>query len=215
VSLGLFKFLLVVEALQFLSYTVHPSFDFVSNNSFVDFGRGFFEIWTLQFVLYKGDPTTILIILYSALFVHLAVIPLISECYYYKHGTKKSAFQDYSFQIMNMYAIMSITILPIPLYNIFMAIVFCDPNSPITRNFQCYEGIYYLHFGAAILGLVLLSILSILNCIVYIEINHSSQKPFASPSSRLNIMKLFMKILIVEYFTIFFQSKLAHYFAFV
>ena len=151
-------------------------------------------------------------ILYAAFLLQILILPLFYVTYFYKHGTKKTTIQDYSFKALNLYAILSITILPIPMYNIFLAFIFCNEQSPITQNFTCYVGFYYLHAACAMLGCLLLSINTILNCIIYIETNHSSTKPFAAPPSRLNIIKLLFKILIVLYFVLFFNGRFGQYF---
>jgi len=109
-------------------------------------------------VLHGGAPTTLLIMLYLVAGFHLLLIPCIYVVYKYTHGKKKTTIEYQAFTILNFYAIASITCLPLPFYNVLLAFIFCDSNQPITANFQCYQGIYYLHFVTAIIGMILLSL---------------------------------------------------------
>jgi len=76
--------------------------------------------------------------------------------------------------IMSVYALLLTTILAIPFFNIFIAIIYCNSKSDIDQNITCYKGIYFLHFGAAILGLVIYLIFVFCFTFLYIDINPNS-----------------------------------------
>ena len=119
---------------------------------------------------------------------------------------------DYTFKILNFYIVTLTSITFIPFLNVFIGIIFCNPNSPITRNFECYEQFYYIHLTVAILGIIILILFSIICGLLYIDTNITSNIPFASPPSKLGLFKLFIKAALVIYYTILFDSSFGKYF---
>jgi hypothetical protein len=144
----------------------------------------------------------LLILLYCITGFHILLIPCIRIVYKYKHGKKKSTTEEYAFSILNLYAMALLTCLPLPFYNVLMSFAFCDNTQPIMRNFVCYEGIYYLHFSTAVLGMILLSIFSVICNLIYIRTSPCSTAPFASPPTKLNIIKWVYKVAIMLFYTI-------------
>ena len=69
-------------------------------------------------------------------------------------------------------------------------------------NFQCYQGIYYIHFGTAILGTLLLTLFVFFFNVIYIQTSFCSTVPFAAPPTKFNVIKLTYKIIITLFFTI-------------
>jgi len=116
---------------------------------------------------------------------------------------------------LNIYAVCLLTISVIPFYNIFIAVTFCFKNSPITENFECYNGFYYVHFSIGILGILITSFFAILAALIYIDTNLNSKIPFAAPGSKLNIIKLFIKIILTIYYTVFYTKTFHKYMVFV
>jgi len=73
------------------------------------------------------------------------------------------------------------TIAAIPSYNIFIAIIYCNTNSPISKEFDCYEGFYIVHLTIACIGCFILAFFSITFILIYIDLNPCSTIPFAAP----------------------------------
>lgn len=77
-------------------------------------------------------------------------------------------------KIMSIYALLLTTILAIPFFNIFIAIIFCSSKSDIDQHITCYKGIYFLHLGAAIVGLIIYLIFVFGFTFLYVDLNPNS-----------------------------------------
>lgn len=104
---------------------------------------------------------------------------------------------------MNYYAVLIITISTIPIYNIFIAVIFCFDDSRIPISMNCYEGVYFIHFTVALIGLMVFLAIAIIISLFYIDTNLASKLPFASPSSKFNVFRLFLKLVITSYYLLF------------
>ena len=120
--------------------------------------------------------------------------------------SKNSATVIFCMKILNMYALCICTILTLPIFNIFWSFLLCYKESPMTQNFECYEGVYIVHLVVSIAGLALSLIFSLTFTLLYIDLNPCSQLPFAAPQSRLNVFRLLLKIVIPLWFTVFLRS---------
>lgn len=126
-----------------------------------------------------------------------------------KKKNNNSTVHTYSVRILSVYGLLLTTVAALPSYNIFIAILYCNKKSPISKNFECYEGLYLLHFAVALLGCFVLLVFSAIFTLTYIELNPFSTIPFASPQSKLNLFKLLIKISLPIYTTLFFDSKMS------
>jgi len=64
-------------------------------------------------------------------------------------------------------------------------------------TYTCYEGFYWIHFTVAFLGLIVTFFFSLNISLFYIDTNLYSKKPFASPASKINVYKLFVKVALI------------------
>jgi hypothetical protein len=110
-------------------------------------------------------------------------------------------------KLLNFTALMTVTVFTVPFYNVLMSILMCYKDSPVSKDFKCYEGTYYIHFSFACLGMVIMVLFSLIFSLLYIDQNPCSQHPFAGPQSRLSIFRLFLKISIPLYFLIDYQKN--------
>lgn len=147
-----------------------------------------------------------LVALYVTFVVHIFLIICIYIAYKFEHGKKKTTTQDYAFSILNLYAVASRTILPIPLYNLFLAFLVCETGSPIHSEFTCYQGIYYLHFFVALIGFILVVIFSFICALIYMDTYLNSVIPFASPPNKIPLFKLCIKIWLIVYKSFYWDS---------
>ena len=115
---------------------------------------------------------------------------------------KSSTILTYSLRIISVYALLINTILTIPFFNSFFAVIYCSRNSPIHKNLDCYNGLYFLHLSMAILGLIIFISFSLLFTFLYIDLNPNSSIPFACSQSQTILFKLFLKFILPLYSTI-------------
>ena len=118
---------------------------------------------------------------------------------------KVSAVFAYSVKILSFFALLINTILAFPLMSVFLSAIFCFENDNIHGNLTCYDGIYFLHLIIGVLGLLLFLIFSIMFILLFADLNPWSTVPFASPQSRLPLIRLVLKLILVLYFTLDFH----------
>ena len=115
---------------------------------------------------------------------------------------KSSTFLTYSLKIFSLYALLLNTIITIPFFNIFLATLYCQKDSPVHPNTSCYSGLYFLHIASAIIGMILMLIFCFMFTLLYIDLNPNSSIPFASPQSKINLFRLAIKFILPLYFTL-------------
>ena len=94
---------------------------------------------------------------------------------------KASNFLTYGIKLLSTYGLLLNTIFALPFYNIFIAFIYCNSESGIHRNISCYQGLYYIHFICAILGIIFLVILTLFFTVLFIDLNPNGEIPFAGP----------------------------------
>lgn len=63
------------------------------------------------------------------------------------------------------------TVLLIPFLNVYVAMVICDPDSPINKNTECYGGIHMINLCIASIGLLILLLFVFLISFFFINLN--------------------------------------------
>ena len=96
-------------------------------------------------------------------------------------NVKASNFLTYGIKLLSTYGLLLNTIFSLPFYNIFIAVIYCNDESEIDKNITCYQGMYYIHFICAILGIIFLIILTLFFTILFIDLNPNGEIPFAAP----------------------------------
>lgn len=91
------------------------------------------------------------------------------------------------------------TVLTIPFANAFFAAFYCNSEDEIHGGLECYAGIYWLHLILAVLGFMLYLLLCTLYSLLYADINPNSTIPFASPQTRIGLLKFILKLALPLY----------------
>ena len=118
-----------------------------------------------------------------------------------------STFLTYSLKIFSLYELLLNTIATIPLFNVFFATFECNSSDPIHDGTSCYQGIYFMHLTAGIIGLILILFFIFMSTLLYVEINPNPAIPFAAPQSRLGLIKLMLKIALPLYILMDYNVK--------
>jgi hypothetical protein len=84
-------------------------------------------------------------------------------------------------RILSVYGLLLTTVAAVPSFNIFIAVLYCNKNSIISKDFNCYEGFYLLHFTVAFVGIFIFAVFSMVFTLTYIDLNPCSSIPFAAP----------------------------------
>jgi len=115
---------------------------------------------------------------------------------------KTSTILAYSLKILSIYGLLLNTVFVLPFFNIFIAALFCKSDDRIHGDLTCYQGVYFAHLVVAIIGLIILFFTAVLFNMLYIDLNPCSVIPFAAPQSRLNLLRLALKIALAIYATV-------------
>lgn len=82
------------------------------------------------------------------------------------------------------------TILPLPVFNSYLATIICNTSSTFTSNVNCSSPIYYVHLSVALIGLIKFIFLCLIFSYLYIDMNPCSKIPFACPQTIMPLIKL-------------------------
>lgn len=200
----LYKLLVFIEMIQILYYSIHPNLSFLWNATALDYLRTIIQYFQINSIIEEGNANVILVIMYfvfSINFIALIMI-IVTSCRISSTQRNKSTFLTYGIKILSGYGLLLNTIIAIPFYNIYIAVLYCKEDSSISQNFTCNQGIYILHIVISVFGLIFLVMLSMLFTNLYIDLNPNSTIPFAQPQSSTNFFKLILKIFLPFYMII-------------
>lgn len=147
VSPFIYKFLVLIEAIQLLYFSIHPYLYFLWDTVFFQYIKTIVQYFQINFILTMGTYSMFIIILYIAitvLFLMLLLITISSYQIVYAHR-KISSFLAYMIQIISSFAVLINTVLFIPFFNVLFAAIYCDSRASIHFQTTCYQGIYFLH----------------------------------------------------------------------
>lgn len=161
-------------------------------------------ILQLDALLEQNDENFFIIALYivfAIIFLNLLLFFFITFRIQ-KSRKKTSTILTYFIKIFSIYALLLNKILAIPFFNILLGTLICFEDDKLHGNLSCYSGIYFLHFVIALLGLIIQLFFSIFFHLLFIDLNPCSNLQFAAPQSRLNLIRLMIKLALPLYIII-------------
>jgi len=87
-------------------------------------------------------------------------------------------------------------VLALPIFHIYLAVLVCNDESKVRGDLVCYEGIYFLHFIVALLGIAIQMFIAIPSILYSCDLNPFSSAPYASTQNRPLLYRLYMKLLL-------------------
>lgn len=195
--------------IQVIYYSIHPNLNFLWDTKSIDYLRVVIQYFQINSILENGNSSVVLTILYFVFSLNILVIIMIItiSCKMSAAQKNKSTFLTYGIKILSGYGLLLNTIATIPFYNIYLATIYCKQDSPVTKEFTCNQGVYILHLLVSIFGIIFQLVLSLLFTTLYIDLNPSSNIPFAAPQSSTNLFRLVVKIFLPFYMIIDYTEK--------
>ena len=86
--------------------------------------------------------------------------------------------------------------LALPLLHIYLSVLICVDGNKVHGDLVCYKGTYFIHFFAALLGIIGLLAMTITSIISNSERNPFSNTPHASTQNRPLLYRLYMKFIL-------------------
>lgn len=124
-------------------------------------------------------------------------------------GNKKpSTLLNYSKKFAAFSAVLMTTVFNLPFLHISVASLYCNAQDSIHVGFECYSGIFLVHFAFGIILALLTLFFVAISMAFFIEMNPFSKLPFSSPRSNMPIIKLLLKLFFVLLFTIDYLGNL-------
>jgi PAS domain S-box-containing protein len=125
---------------------------------------------------------------------------------------KTSAVLNYILKTLSLLIILFLTILAMPLFQLFVTPILCSTQSPYNPVGQCFQGNHSVYFGIGIAMLLLYLLCSVILVTLYADINPCSSIPFAGPQSRISMAKSAYKMIVVIYYNLDYEGKYVQYF---
>lgn len=130
---------------------------------------------------------------------------IVITCQLVRTKKKSSTFLTYSIKLFSLYAALLPTIFTIPFAQVFFATFFCKEDDNVHGDIECYTGLYWLHLIIGAIGFIFFIVLCLLFSLLYAEINPISNIPFASPQTRIGLIKLLFKLALPLYIVLDYQ----------
>lgn len=130
----------------------------------------------------------------------LMLLTAVATTYKLTRSKKKtSTIVTYSLKALSGYSLLMTTFFALPIFNVYFGTIICYDDDFIHGNLECYSGIYFLHLVIGIIGLVLHLVVMFYLNYLYIDLNPWSTIPFAAPQSKINFVRLALKIALALY----------------
>lgn len=118
----------------------------------------------------------------------------------FKRNRQKISRNMYIFlKISSIVAIIVNTFLVLPLCHLYFSVLICYDDNRIYEGLECFEGTHILHSFVSILGLLMLTISSVIFSLLFIDMNPFSSFPLSAPHSRIPFYKFCLKFLLPLY----------------
>lgn len=173
-----------METFQFNYFVIHPLLSSeIWQTPILEGYRSFVKFFQVNFLLYGASKGTFLFILYFIFVFNilnlLLMIVLMERVF--DPLKKSSTLQTYGVKFLSIYALLITTVLPLSVFNSYLATIICNQTSPYSVFTTCYSIEHIIHLTVAIIGLISFIIIALLYCYLYIDMNPFSTIPFAAP----------------------------------
>ncbi|EAR83935.1 PAS domain S-box protein (macronuclear) [Tetrahymena thermophila SB210] len=203
VSPLIYKLLLLIEGIQIAYYSINPTFGYLWSSGITNVLQQALKYFQFNGSIQNIDQSIFLTILYIVFIIQvIGIVLFIYQLLRASQKNKKSStFSSYVTKLLSIYGILINTIAFIPFFNIFIQTLYCSTSIQTGQNLNCYNGIYFVHFSLAVLGMILLLLFTVLFLRLYIDLNPCSTLPFAQPQSQTSLVRTVLKILLPMYTT--------------
>jgi len=214
-TVNLYKLLLLIETLQFLWFIFNPKYDFLWDTRIFTWVQTALRYFQFDGILSNSNDGTLFVTFLYIAFIFTIIMMIITILTTVVFVNRKdrihavnSSTLNYALKTLSGYNLLLTTILAFPFYHIFMATFICRNDDDKHGDIECYKGIYFVHLVVAIVGMVFLLVTTYIFGLLSMDLNPWSKVPYAAPGSKMNVIKLSFKILIILYINLDYKSNL-------
>jgi PAS domain S-box-containing protein len=206
---------------QLFYYSIHPSIPRLFNTRFLEFVQitvRYFHVNSrltqTDYVLRQSNEAVFLTLFIIGIVIVVALLTLMIVSVVNILMTKKktSAVLNYVLKALSILIVMFLTVLELPLFQLFVTPILCDSQSPYNATGKCFEGSHSAYFGVAVPVLMVFLLLYVVLVTLYADINPCSPIPFAGPQSRVAMAKSAYKVVIVLFYNLDWKGEFVSYF---
>lgn len=203
-SVFFYQILIVIEFVQFVYYSIHPSLSFYFENRYLSIIRGIIQYFQFNYLLSTSTSSLYLILLYLSFSIQflILVMVVIILFLFIRHKKKSAGVVLILFKILGLYCLLMTTVLTLPFFNIFIVAFRCNQSLSIFQDISCYQGFHFMHLVISGFGLFFWGLISMVLLMFFHETNPISKLPFSSPLSQVFFLKLIIKMLLPLYYLI-------------
>lgn len=151
----------------------------------------------------------IIAIVIEVLMIVLAVISIINILI---SKRKTSAVLNYLLKALSLLIIAYLTILEMPIFQLFVTPILCSSESLYNPTRQCFQGSHSIYFGIGLAFIVIHIFILVVLVTLYADINPCSMIPFAGPQSKISIAKSSYKMVVVLFYNLDYRGEYVSYF---
>ncbi|EGR34896.1 hypothetical protein IMG5_001250 [Ichthyophthirius multifiliis] len=201
----LYYLLMFIENIQILYFSIYYiGNQYLWNTKILKAFQQMIQFFQFNYFFFTSTYQNGLIILYvsSSITLIFCILLIITSKKIINNEKNTSVVVSYLVSILTLFGLLIINILTLPIINTYIVYIICNNDLSIHIEYPCYSGVYYIHLTFAIICLIFQLIVSFLFMFFFIDLNPSSQLPFASPQSLMPLLKFFIKLILPFYVTI-------------
>lgn len=150
----------------------------------------------MDYLFRQGDKSFYFGALYFSvavqIFVLIGLLLILAKLEEIKKKTLTVVY--YTVRVLSFYALLLLTVAPLPFSQVFVQSIICQEEDPLRGNDDCYTGVHLSNMIAGVIGMVFLVLFSFLTQLLFIDSNPSTNIPFGCSQSKIGLFKLVLKL---------------------
>ncbi|KAL4430236.1 hypothetical protein ABPG74_014795 [Tetrahymena malaccensis] len=187
-----FGVLKVLEYVQILQFSFHPSYTQLWNSQGVQLLQTALQFTSTNYFVQNSSQIIFVGISYISFAICILMVCLILiACHLSQQKSKtKSPVYMNLLKIVSMYGILLNSILFLPLYNSFIGMIICS-----NPNMTCFQGIHFLHLVFSVIGAIIMISTTVIFAFFQVDLNLFSKLCFARPFCLFNLINIGFKMI--------------------
>lgn len=167
-----------------------------------------------DYALRQNNEAVYLTLLIIAIVIEVVILVLaiVSIVNILVSKRKTSAVLNYVLKALSLLIIAYLTVLEMPIFQLFVTPILCSSSSPYNAVQQCFQGNHSIYFGIGLAFLLIHTFILVVLVTLYADINPCSSIPFAGPQSKIAIAKSSFKMVVVLFYNLDYRGDYVSYF---
>src|SRR5690349_9442849 len=109
------------------------------------------------------------------------LLAVLSTILFKRNRQKISRNMHIFLKISSVAVIIANTLLVLPLCHLYFSVLICYDDNRVYEGIQCFEGTHIIHSFVSVLGLLMLTVSSVIFSLLFVDMNPFSSFPLCAP----------------------------------